>query len=61
MLRALVKDSTHGSLLSKLRGKRSGYVQSYDPESRLTPGWDKAQVHSYATRYVNPFDFLTVC
>ena len=61
MLRALVKDSAHGSLFSKLRGKPSGYVQSYDPESRQSPGLDKGQVHSYATRYVTPFFILTVC
>ena len=58
MLRALVKDSTRGSLLSKFRGKRSGYVQSYDPESRVSPGLDKAQVHPYATRFVTPNSFF---
>lgn len=60
MLRALVKDSAQGSLLSKFRGKRSGYVQSYDPESRLSPGLDKTEAHSYATRFVAPFFFLAV-
>ena len=60
MLRALVKGSTQGSLLSRLRGKRSGYVQSYDPESRLSPGLEKAQAYPYATRYVHPIFFFAV-
>ena len=60
MLRALVKDSTQGSLLGRLRGKRSGYVQSHDPESRLSPGLHKAQAYPYATRFVNPIHFFAV-